>query len=227
MNRILQQLLANIENAAVERERWARDAQTRMPMPQSDFLLGLPREEAKRKFDEFLFVFLGNSFFKDSLQPSRHTSTSSQFKKLLEPNDGSLDFGKTSIELFYPAGYDLAFKLAHTGAEGGIHQLIRTMFDNMTEWSVKNEVKRLVEQTWGNACGSWTEWVGRESIEHKTPLHGELEERAKHVRAYKEAYRAFLPGEYLEQSDLTAVFNFDEVLRNHNKLIQRMRGLID
>ncbi len=196
-------------------------------MPASDFLVELSYDQAKQKFDEFLYAFMGNYTFKDSLQPHRNAPAETKFSSLLGNGNSDPVFGKVSIDLFYPGGYDLAFRLARTEAEGGVHQIIRTMFENMTEWSINNKVKKLVQRTWGNAFGTWSERVGGEYLDHKAVLHGEPEDRAKHVRAYKSSYSAFLPVEYLEENDPRSALNFDEVLRNHHKLVQRMRGLIN
>jgi len=228
MHPIFKQLFIDIDAAVSKGEQDARQFQHWFPMPQSNVFDDLTKEEAKNVFNEILYSFLATNYYKDEYKASEGASSETKHKQLTRDYDErAINWAKTMTSIHYPEGYDIALKLATTGAEGGIRQVINTLFDNLATNRVQSFIDDLIKKTWGQyEPGIWTEQKNRETIKHHAKLHGTRDEREAHVRSYKDAYAAFLPSEFIQTRDCLCVIPFHETLSRHHKLMQRAKGLI-
>jgi len=112
----------------------------------------------------------------------------------------ALDFLKS----LYPENTEkTVFGIMHTGAEGGVYQILKNLGRVMTDQISKNAIKYYVGQ-----------YIGELNYD----------QRAEAVNEYIAKFRDVLPVNY--KNDLTTVLiSFQEVLEEHPQMIKRLRGL--
>lgn len=222
-------LIQKIEKVVTEKEQLARSPQPWFPMPESNVLEGLNLEEAQDRFDKILYSFFITCHCKSSYRVLNTTSSEKKYKELTKNyGKNSLDAssGQFMISRYYPADYKLALKLSRTGAEGGIHQVLNTLFDGLTSVWIQDSIDELVKITWGDISGEWLEHKDGTKIEHRAKLYGSQEKRMAYVESYKKHYAPFLPREYLEEELVMSWISFDKTLARHHILMKRMKKII-
>lgn len=119
----------------------------------------------------------------------------------------SFDWGRcigTLLKAFGKNGDKVAFELARTGTEGGLHRVLRDVTTTLVHEYAENWV----------ACLVWNYWNGL-SIDEQLAAPGE----------YLRQYGHLLPSELTEGKAGRVQADFPRVLQEHPRLIRRLRAI--
>lgn len=220
MHSALQKLLADIENTAIEIEREIGEVMVWFPMPPSDFIKNMNSDEAHHQFSTVICALYhahSSMYYKKNPKLPASAGRKAQYDKLNENNMLSSVWKAAFrfLDVFY-GDSRLAFKLATEETEGGIHQILRTISENILRQRIDFHIGGLIEEKWGNSMNPST----------AKPPFNSLEKRERHVQSYKDHYSAFLPAQYLEENMGVSMMMFKETLARHHILMQRAKGLL-
>jgi len=123
------------------------------------------------------------------------------------PNDRMFYWSRSRELLkrqFGPSGEKIAFEMVRTGKDGGLYRVLKTVAELMGEEYTDREISARVFVYWGKL-----------SVDQKLAA----------AEAYLERYKHLLPSELTGGNGIRLKANFPEVLKEHPKLIRRMRQI--
>jgi hypothetical protein len=101
-------------------------------------------------------------------------------------------------------GEKAAFEIARTGNEGGLYSVLKAVAAQMAEGYADNEISARVDRFWQEVSN---------------------EERLKIADEYMEKFGQLLPSELTENGGVRIKFNLPKVLKQHPRVIRRLRGI--
>jgi hypothetical protein len=108
-------------------------------------------------------------------------------------------------QTYGPSGVIAAFEMARTGNEGGLSAVLRAVATRMAGQYAQNEIAARVNDYWNSLS---------------------RDEQFQAVSEYLEKYGRFLPGELTEHNAPRIRANFTKVLKEHPKLVQKIRRTV-
>jgi hypothetical protein len=124
------------------------------------------------------------------------------------PSEDNEYFFGLSMKLFNktfgPSGFKAAFEMVRTGKEGGLYQVLKAVADLIGERYAENEISARISRYW-------------ESLR--------LDEKLAAPDEYLQKYRHLLPSELTEGSAARIRVHFPKVLKEHPKMIRRIRQI--
>jgi hypothetical protein len=106
---------------------------------------------------------------------------------------------------FGPDGWKNAFDMVRTGQAGGLYRILKLIADKMSENYAQNEISARINNFLNNLT---------------------TDEKLAAANEYVSKYGHLLPPEFTEANAARIKVNFQKVLKEHPKIIRRMRGVI-
>ena len=123
------------------------------------------------------------------------------------PDDKEFYWGrcmKLLNEAFGPSGFKAAFEIVRTGKEGGLYRVLKAVSDLLVEQYAQNEISARISHYWNGLT---------------------VEEQIAATDEYLREYEHLLPSELTQGSAVRIKANFPKVLKEHPKMIRRMRRI--
>jgi hypothetical protein len=121
--------------------------------------------------------------------------------------DPDIDWGRCCRHLINKYGINgekAAFEMVRTGTQGGLYKVLKEVAGQMAEEYAGNEISARISQFW-NALST--------------------DEQIGVIEEYIKKYGHLLPSELTEGSAARIKMNFPKVLKEHPRLIKRMRNV--
>ena len=105
---------------------------------------------------------------------------------------------------FGRSGFKTAFEMAMSGKDGGLYRILKAIAEEMTENYAQNEISARVNQYWSTLS---------------------TDEQLAAADEYQSKYGHLLPSEFTAGNGARLKAHFPEILKEHPKMIQRMRRI--
>jgi len=219
MHSSLQRILQHIEHDGFEQEREIRDRMAWFALPPRHIYpirTDTPYYTIfDRTFDAYYALHFQWFLIKNQFSGYSNDNWEQQHIKLTSRMLSSPLYTREQEIQKYFAIYPIAYNhFLCRGAEA-LHRMIAIIGENMLNESLTQYFKLMVTCAWGFSPQE----------KDNSSLSGTWDERAKHVRSYKNKYEEYLPATYFTESDHISASYFETILNHHFIVSRRKKGI--